>query len=58
MEVSVAYFYASGMVFAVLGGLIVLRNLWLLVTGQLGDEQLVMMQESEEAPHAGNGEAH
>ena len=46
------------MVFAVLGGLIVLRNLWLLVTGQLGDEQLVMMQESEEAPHAGNGEAH
>ena len=58
VEVSVAYFSASGMVFAVLGGLIVLRNLWLLVTGQLGDEQLVMMQESEEAPHAGNGEAH
>ena len=58
MEVSVAYFYASGMVFAVLGGLIVLRNLWLLLTGQLGDDQLVMMQESEEAPHAGNGEAH
>lgn len=58
MEVSVSYFYASGMVFAVLGGLIVLRNLWLLLTGQLGDEQLVMMQESEEAPHAGNGEAH
>lgn len=58
MEVSVSYFYASGMVFAVLGGIIVLRNLWLLLTGQLGDEELVMMQESEEAPHAGNGEAH
>ena len=58
MEVSVSYFYASGMVFAVLGGLIVLRNLWLLFTGQLGDGDLVMMQESEEAPHAGTGEAH
>ena len=58
MEVSVSYFYASGMVFAVLGGLIVLRNLWLLLTGQLGDGDLVMMQESEEAPHAGTGEAH
>ena len=58
MEVSVSYFYASGMVFAGLGGLIVLRNLWLLLTGQLGDGDLVMMQESEEAPHAGTGEAH
>lgn len=58
MEVSVSYFYASGMVFAVLGGLIVLRNLWLLFTGQLGDGDLVMMQESEEAPHAGTGESH
>ena len=58
MEVSVSYFYASGMVFAVLGGLIVLRNLWLLLTGQLGDGDLVMMQESEEAPHAGTGESH
>ena len=58
MEVSVSYFYASGMVFAVLGGLIVLRNLWLLLTGQLGEGDLVMMQESEEAPHAGTGEAH
>lgn len=58
MEVSVSYFYASGMVFAVLGGLIILRNLWLLLSGQLSDDQLVMMQESEEAPHAGNGEAH
>ena len=52
MEVSVSYFYASGMVFAVLGAIIVLSNLWLLLTGQLGDAQLVMMQESEDVPHA------
>jgi TRAP-type C4-dicarboxylate transport system permease small subunit len=52
MEVSVSYFYASGMVFSVLAAVIVLSNAWLLLSGQLGDEQLVMMQESEEAPHA------
>ena len=52
MEVSVSYFYASGMVFAVLGAIIVLSNLWLLLTGQLDDANLVMMQESEDVPHA------
>jgi len=52
MEVSVSYFYASGMVFSVLGAIIVLSNLWLLLTGQLDDAHLVMMQESEDVPHA------
>jgi TRAP-type transport system small permease protein len=51
MEVSMGYFYASGMVFAVLGGLVLLSDLWRLVTGQIRDDQLVLMQESEEAPH-------
>ncbi len=58
MEVSVAWFYASGMVFAVLGGLILLSDLWRLLTGQIDDAHLLLMQESEEAPHADNGEAH
>lgn len=58
MEVSMSYFYASGMVFAVLGGLIILSNLWRLLTGQIDDAHLVLIQESEESPHADTGEAH
>ncbi len=52
MEVSMAWFYASGMVFAVLGAPIILNDLWRLLTGQIDDDQLVLIQESEEAPHA------
>ena len=51
MEVSMAWFYLAGMVMAVLGALIVLSDLWRLVTGKLDDDHLVLMQESEEAPH-------
>ena len=57
MEVSMAWFYASGMVFAVLGAPILLNDLWRLVSGQLDDEHLMLMQESEEAPHADAGHA-
>ncbi len=52
MEVSMAWFYASGMVFSVLGAPIILNDLWRLLTGQIEDDQLVLIQESEEAPHA------
>lgn len=52
MEVSLAWVYAPGLVFAVLGGLIVLHELWRLITGQVRDEDLVMVQESEDAPHS------
>jgi len=51
MEVSMAWFYSAGMVMAVLGALIVLSDLWRLVSGKLDDDHLVLMQESEEAPH-------
>lgn len=51
MEVSMAWFYSAGMVMAVLGALIVLSDLWRLTTGKLDDDHLVLMQESEEAPH-------
>ena len=52
MEVSMAWFYASGMVFSALGAPIILNDLWCLLTGQVDDEHLVLIQESEEAPHA------
>ena len=55
MEVSMAWFYASGMAFAVLGAPILLNDLWRLLTGQVDDAHLVLIQESEEAPHGEPG---
>ena len=52
MEVSMSWFYASGMVFAVLSAPILLGDLWRLVTGQIDDDHLLLMQESEDVPHA------
>lgn len=57
MEVSMSWFYASGMVFAVLSAPILLGDLWRLVTGQIDDEHLLLMQESEDVPHGGDTEA-
>jgi TRAP-type C4-dicarboxylate transport system permease small subunit len=51
MEVSMAWIYAPGVVFAVLGGLVLLTDLMRLLTGQVRDEDLVMIQETEESPH-------
>lgn len=51
MEVSMAWIYAPGMVFAVLGGLIILTEFVQLLTGQVSDQDLVMIQESEDVPH-------
>ncbi len=45
---SVAIFYSAGIVFAVSTGLLLLRELWRTVTGQLRDDGLVMVQESED----------
>ena len=58
MEVSISYFYASGMVFSVLASLVLLSDLWRLLSGKIDDDHLILMQESEEAPHASNGPAH
>jgi TRAP-type transport system small permease protein len=52
MEVSMGWFYASGMALSILGGLIIVSDLWRLVTGKIDDDHLMLMQESEEAPHA------
>lgn len=53
MEVSMGWFYACGMAFSVLGAPILLRDLFRLVTGQLDNEHLMLIQESEETPHGG-----
>jgi TRAP-type C4-dicarboxylate transport system permease small subunit len=54
MEASMAWLYVPGILFAVLGGLILLVEFVRLLTGQVRDEDLVMIQESEEAPHGDN----
>ncbi len=52
MEVSMALFYGCGLVFAISGAVILLRDLWRLLTGQLADSELVGIRESEDVPHA------
>jgi TRAP-type transport system small permease protein len=51
MEVSMAWVSASGVVFAVLAAPILLGDLWRLLSGQIDDDHLMLIQESEEAPH-------
>lgn len=58
MEVSLSWVYYPGLIFAVLGGLIILVDLFDLVTGRLSDDQLMMIQESEESPHGAPGASH
>uniref|UniRef100_UPI001E5BD629 TRAP transporter small permease n=1 Tax=Azohydromonas aeria TaxID=2590212 RepID=UPI001E5BD629 len=45
---SVAIFYASGVFFAVSAGLLLLRELVRTLSGKVRDEELVMVQESED----------
>ena len=51
MEVSMGWFFASAMAFSLLGFPILLMDLFRLVTGQIDDEHLLLIQESEESPH-------
>ena len=46
---SMAIVYAAGVVFSVLAGLILALDLYRMATGRLADDELVMVQESEEA---------
>ncbi|MET4576189.1 TRAP transporter small permease [Ottowia thiooxydans] len=46
---SMAVVYVSGIVFAICGGFLILLELYRLLTGQLSEDQLVTIQESEEA---------
>ena len=45
---SMAIFYGSGVVFAVAAGVLLAYQLWRTASGQLGDDELVMVQESED----------
>ena len=45
---SVAIFYSSGIVFAVSAGVLLLREMWRTVSGDLRDDERVMVQESED----------
>jgi TRAP-type C4-dicarboxylate transport system permease small subunit len=48
---SMAIVYSAGIVFSVLAALMLLIDLYKLATGKLSSEELVMIQESEEAVH-------
>jgi TRAP-type transport system small permease protein len=58
MEVSMAWVSASGIVFAVLAAPILLGDLWRLLSGQIDDDHLMLIKESEEAPHGNAGTTH
>ncbi|MDQ7745756.1 TRAP transporter small permease [Hydrogenophaga pseudoflava] len=51
METSMGYFYASGVVFAVLAAPVLLLNLVRLFTGQMHDSELIGIRESDDMPH-------
>ena len=55
MEVSMSWLYLPGMLCATLGGPIICTELLKLLSGKLGEDELVTIQESEETPH-GNGQ--
>jgi TRAP-type transport system small permease protein len=48
MEASMAIFYASGLVFALVSIVILLRHAWRLVRGQMSERELLGFVESEE----------
>ena len=52
MEVPMGILYASGVVFAISAGAILLHQFWCLLSGQLSEAELVGIQESEESAHA------
>ena len=52
MEVSMGIFFATGLMFAVLGGLIIARDLVRLLTGQMTEDEMTAVRESEDVPHA------
>lgn len=56
METSMGYFYASGMVFALLAAPVLALQMFRLLTGQLSEAELVSISESEDVPH-GDGKA-
>jgi TRAP-type transport system small permease protein len=54
---SMAWVYGAGVVFAVSAVILLARELWRTLSGQLRDSELVMVQESEDLPHGGSENA-
>jgi hypothetical protein len=54
MEASLSWVYFPGIIFAVLGGLMIAMDFFQLLSGQTLDSNLTMFQESEEKPHNGS----
>ncbi|QJW85795.1 TRAP transporter small permease [Ramlibacter terrae] len=50
MEARMGYFYASGLFFSVVAAVFIFNDLLKLLTGRLGDDELVGVRESEELP--------
>jgi TRAP-type transport system small permease protein len=50
MEASMAWFYVSGVLFAVLAAIILAHELYKLLTGRVADSELVAVAESEDLP--------
>ncbi len=55
MEVSMGWFFASGVLFSALAGLVLVNELFKLATGQLAEQDLIGVTESDDMPH---GEPH
>ncbi|CAN7390498.1 TRAP transporter small permease [Acidovorax sp. LjRoot38] len=55
---SMAIFYASGVVFAVAAGLLLALDLWRIVSGQMPDNELLHIAESEELAAVGSQVPH
>lgn len=53
MEVSMAWFYAAGVVFAALAIVVLLHQLWRVLTGQASAAELIGMRESEDVAPPG-----
>ena len=51
MEISMSYFYGCGLVFAASGGVILLNDLWRLVTGQVAPAEIDSIRETLDMPH-------
>ena len=54
MEASLSWVYFPGIIFAVLGGLMIAMDFFQLLSGQTQESNLTMFQESEEKPHNGS----
>jgi TRAP-type C4-dicarboxylate transport system permease small subunit len=54
MEASLSWVYFPGIIFAVLGGLMIAMDFFQLLSGQTQQSNLTMFQESEEKPQQGS----